>query len=695
MARRRAPSTTLTLALAGVLLALPGCSRDAAEITAAESTAVENSAAGATVVEVAAVEVAAAESAESKAAGRETGAPETRARDDAQPADAPPAAPLGELSAKRLAYLAESASQARRLEALIHDLGPNRLGSAALAASALAAAGRPAWAGPAASWVAAALDRCTGDWDDLDCEVALLSLQRVALQFPDALPEALRRRLRKEAASAAPPPGPELVRDPWAFRRTENQQMVVMARSLAAHAVAGTGGSPAARAWAEYAAAFLVAHDRDGWYEADSPGYMGTSITALLHLFDHAPDRRVRDLAGRQLQLLFVEWAENQVGGIPAGPRTRTYLHWAQGVRNTPWPAWFHYATGVGRAADAPLGDWPEIATSGYEFPDATVELLRAGGAGAAPYAVRSRRHIRMQHRRDLDAATSAWVTPDYVLGTAPAVDGLSLAVSGGQEIQVTLFPHGADFAPLYLWSRAGEPRGRRWRSLAGREQAVGWQNLALARMGTAEEPGYAWLAPPWSRPEPVAGGREGDEGGGEGGGEVLVSRYGETYVALVTAGGWQLAPAPRRFPDYFGDKASRGSWVAVPRRQPAAIGLEVGRASEVGGWPAWRERASRLRLVDASAAPGRGGDDGGGGSSARAPRAASAVLTLRASDGRRLVFRPGVAASLDGEPLTPGDWPLHASPFLTHRPDGAWHFRRHEVDYRFAPLSPVESGGG
>ena len=439
------------------------------------------------------------------------------------------------------------------------------------------------------------------------------------------------------------------MRDPWAFRRTENQQMVVMARSLAAHAVAGTGGSPAARAWAEYAAAFLVAHDRDGWYEGGQRrATWAPRSPPCSTCCDHAPDRRVRGLAGRQLQLLFVEWAENQVGGIPAGPRTRTYLHWAQGVRNTPWPAWFHYATGVGRAADAPLGDWPEIATSGYEFPDAAVELLRAGGAGAAPYAVRSRRHIRMQHRRDLDAATSAWVTPDYVLGTAPAVDGLSLAVSGGQEIQVTLFPHGADFAPLYLWSRAGEPRGRRWRSLAGREQAVGWQNLALARMGTAGEPGYAWLAPPWSRPESLAG-SEGD------GGEVLVARYAGTFVALVTDGGWDVAPAPRRFPDYFGDKASRGSWVAVPRRQPAAIGLEVGRASEVGDWAAWREQAPRLaadrRL--GGARPGRG-------------RRGRRQLRARAARHRRRPHPswPATAAAwssapasrraLDGKPLDP-----------------------------------------
>jgi hypothetical protein len=629
------------------------------------------------------------------ASARESRPPEETPEPAGGPtADLPEVAPR-ELSAKRLAYLQEAASQARRLEELIRRLDANRLGSAALAASALAANGREAWKGQAAAWVSAALDRCAGDWSDLDCEIGLLSLQRVALQFAGGLPPELQRRLRREAAAAAPPPPPEQVRDPWAFQRTENQQAVVMARSLAAHALAGTAGSPPARAWADHAAAFLLAHDRDGWYEADSPGYIATSITALLHLLDHAPDARVRDLAGRQLQLRFAAWAENQVGGTPAGPRSRTYTHWAQGNRNTPWPAWLHYATGTGEAADFALGDWPDIAASSYEFPAPVVELLRTARSGE-PYEVRTRRRILMQRRRDLDAATYSWVTPDYVLGTAPAVDGLSLAVSGGQEIQATLFPEGERFAPLYLWSRVNEPRGRRWRSRARQEQAAGWRHLAVASMGMPAEPGHAWLSPPWSRPQPPGGGEGGER---DGGGDVLVARYGGVYVALVTEGGWEVEPAPRRFPDYYGDAASKGSWVAVPRRQPAAIGLEVGRAAEVGSWEAWREKARGLRLTaargeaeagadGASAGEERAARDGEtGGRRARRAAAAPEAITFRSSDGRSFVFRPGVSATLDGDSLSPAAWPLHASPFLAKEPAGGWLFEGGGVRYRFTPL--------
>ena len=97
------------------------------------------------------------------------------------------------------------------------------------------------------------------------------------------------------------------------------------------------------------------------------------------------------------------------------------------------------------------------------------------------------------------------------------------------------------------------------------------------------------------------------------------------------------------------------------------------------------------MRLTDA--ALDRAGDpagERGGGTD---------VLSFVASDGRRVVFRPGVSATLDGKPLDARSWPLHASPFLAKRPDGSWRFQRGEVAYRFAPLSPLPSsasaGGG
>ncbi len=628
--------------------------------------------------------------------GEEPRPPLSIASVPAAPADRPaaPAPPPGgpaELSPWRLSYLETSARQARRLERAIKTLGESRLGSAALAASALAASGRDDWRPQAAGWARQALERCGGRWHKLDCEVGMLSLQRIVLQFPEALPEPLLGQLRAAASEVAPPPGPDLIRDPWSFRRTENQQMAVIARSLVAHRVAGSGDSAAARAWAAHARAFLRAHDRQGWYEGESNGYMATSITALLLLRDHAPDPDVRGLAQRQLHLLFTAWAENQVGGTPAGPRSRTYTHWAQGTRNTPWLAWAYYATGGGDAGDGPvvgsdrnLGDWPDVATAGYALPAPLVELLRSAREGR-PYEIRTAKTIDMAHRKDLAGATYSWVTPDYVLGTAPAVEGMALSVSGGQEIQVTLFPEAASFSPLYLWSRvrAGRDSGQRWRSRAGQEQAVGWRHLALARMGTPAEPGHAWLASPWSRPEP-AGTADAPSA------DVLVSRSGDTWVALVTAGGWELAPAPAKFPEHYAGKAFAGSWVAVPKRQPAVIAVQVGRAGEEGSWPAWKEKAAGLSVAVAEGGEGAAEGRRRGRPPAivfRATPAGPAPAGAADAPGHRLTFRPGVSAQIDGEAITPSRWPLHRSPHLVRGEDGGWGFSAAGAHYRFPPL--------
>jgi hypothetical protein len=458
------------------------------------------------------------------------------------------------------------------------------------------------------------------------------------------------------------------IADPWNFPQTENQRAVTMARSLAAaalapKALAGSTESAAAGAWESYAVAFLAAHDRRGWYEADSPGYLAISVIALLHLHDFAAAPRVRQLAGRQLNLLLADWAAQQAAGMPAGARTRTYAHWALGAANTPWRAWAWLVAGRGDPRPLTFGDWPEIAVSRYRVPAVIGELL---GERRASYAVRERRRFELSQRRSVDAALYSWVTPDYVLSASQAVQGLQLAISGGQEIAAWLLPEGSDFAPLYLWSRHSTGRSQRWRSRADQEQAVAHENVLLARLGRRDEPGYAYFAPPWGRPERAADG-------------VLVGRYGGTYVALVGDGGWEVAPAPQRVAGYFaGDKAYRGSWVAVPRRQPAAVALQAAGASEAGSFAAWKERAAGLAL------------------SVERNAAGEPVQLAYRSGGTRVVFQPGRRATVDGVPLDARAYPLHDSPFLVRDAEaGTWRFRYGDVDYRFEALPEAATPGG
>lgn len=565
---------------------------------------------------------------------------------------------------RRLAYLEHSHRQMRRFTQTIRP-DEERIASAALSAAALAAAGQPTRE-EVARWTTAALDQCAERKNRMGCDLVYMALQRIALQYQQILPQELLGRLLLEGSKASQAPGEQAVREPWAFKETENQRIVRMARSLVGFRLdppaPGTPRAAAERGWIEATEAFLLAHDREGWYEAESPGYIALSMTALLHLADHAGSPRIRELATRQLDLLFAEWAQEQVNGFPAGPKSRTYVHWALGTKNTPWLAWAWFAGGLDKAEGISFMDWPEIATSSYEIP-APVRRLLAERDQQPPYEIRARRSIALDKRMDLDTALYSYATPDYILGAAQSLQGLRLGVSGGQEIMATLYAACADFAPLYLWSRTQNPRSHRWKSWSGNDQAVADHNVALARLGAGvagegggEVTGHAYLSPAWSAPEIV----------GEGG-EIAVTRCGDTYAALVTTGGWEAGPAPERFPAYYsGDKNFRGSWVAVPRRQPGVIALEVGRRAEHGDFAAWKQRAVRARLT-----------------------AAGGEIRFLASDGTQLAFVPGERASVGGRPLRV-DYPLLTGPFLNSEGPGRWMFSFGGPRQRLETLRPI-----
>jgi hypothetical protein len=569
-----------------------------------------------------------------------------------------PPRPEAKLSEREARFLELALEQTRKIEKNLGFPGRQPLGAGALAAAALSAQGRPDAAAlrkEAAQRVEAILGACAR-WHTNECARAQLPLQRVVLQYPEALPAELLVRLRKAASNVAPPPNPGLLKQPWGFGETENQMMIKMGRSLVGHVVAGTPNSPEARAWGEYAQAFLLAHDRDGWYEAESPGYLALSVTALLQLADHAPQPAVRDLATRQLNLLFAGWAQEQVGGYPAGAKSRTYSFWAFSQRGNPWASWAWLAAGVGDPADLYFADRPELPVSRYEIPEA-VALLVKERRKQPPYEIRKRRTIAPDKRRDLDTALYSYATPDYILGAAQSIGGLTLRVSGGQEIVATLFAEGPEFAPLYLWGRTRDPHKKEtgWNV---EDLAAAHRNLLVARVGKAgPEPGHAFLSRPWTDVEVV--------------GDAVVARSGDAYVALVTEGGWEVAPAAERFPSYYaGDNHTRkilaGSRVAVPRRQPATIALEAGRRAEHGSFEDWKKRAAKARLQFAG------------------PAGEEAVFT--AGDGGRLAFVPGKRAAFGGKALQPGS-PGVEAPYLSSPGPGRWSFAFGKSRYRFEPL--------
>src|SRR5436305_7321740 len=174
---------------------------------------------------------------------------------------APPVQPWKKLSDRETRYLEMELAQIRKLQSHFKWIGRQPLAAGALAAAALADRsehqGRPdapQLREEAARWVAGVLDSCT-KWYNNECGRSQLPLERLALQYPQALPPELLARLRQAVSDAAPPPGAGQVQNPWSFADTENQRMVTLARSLVAQVVAGTPDSPAAKGWGAFAEA--------------------------------------------------------------------------------------------------------------------------------------------------------------------------------------------------------------------------------------------------------------------------------------------------------------------------------------------------------------------------------------------------------------------------------------------------------
>jgi hypothetical protein len=148
--------------------------------------------------------------------------------------------------------------------------------------------------------------------------------------------------------------------------------------------------------------------------------------------------------------------------------------------------------------------------------------------------------------------------------------------------------------------------------------------------------------------------------------GDVVISQCGNAYVTLVSPGGWEIAPAQERFPQYYGPtRLLKGSWVAVPRRQPATVGLEAGRRAEHGDFAAWKKRAASAELT-----------------------VAEGELRFGVGGGR-LSFVPGVRASAAGRSLEPQAYPLLQGPFLSGDGTGQWTFSFGGSQRRFERLGP------
>ncbi|HCK11398.1 MAG: hypothetical protein CME21_20935 [Gemmatimonadetes bacterium] len=144
------------------------------------------------------------------------------------------------------------------------------------------------------------------------------------------------------------------------------------------------------RAWSEYFVTYCRERARKSpCIEMMSDGYNSTLIKGFYNFFDFG-DARVRRSAGLFLDLYFAYWAQEQIGGVQGGGRSRIYFHNAfrhnPNHGNAPL-AWLYFG----------IGDQPEVyghdvnaALSEYRPPGVIADIARDVD-GRGRYIVRQR----------------------------------------------------------------------------------------------------------------------------------------------------------------------------------------------------------------------------------------------------------------------------------------------------------------
>jgi hypothetical protein len=240
----------------------------------------------------------------------------------------------------------------------------------------------------------------------------------------------------------------------WFIQGSENHDLMDLGNAfLATQALANLpayadrqlpdGLTPAdhAAAWAVYFNAYCKERFRNGLIiEFASPIYGKYFVPELVNIADFADEPTLRHNAKALLDLLWADWAVEQLNGIRGGAKARCYQgkYSRFGARDS-WYFMGNILLQQGNWSDAGIyghpitGFGPVLATSKYRLPE-VVKALATQPEARGSYAYVSRRPGRMTNidplppyddhscwyhmSRDSRLLRYTWCTPDYVMGS-------------------------------------------------------------------------------------------------------------------------------------------------------------------------------------------------------------------------------------------------------------------------------------
>lgn len=177
-------------------------------------------------------------------------------------------------------------------------------------------------------------------------------------------------------------------------------------------------------AWTAYWKEYLRERVKKGFFlEVASQGYMKFTVSSILDLYDHAEDEELRGLAKKFLDLVWAEWAQDQLVSVRGGAKTRWY--------DRPYGALFRASGFYSGGVSGDTMFWYPLYASEYRWPEFVWRMaLDRQGKGDFAYIsrkpgeepVRWPRPAGLERTLMCDTESRlvrySWVTPDYILGT-------------------------------------------------------------------------------------------------------------------------------------------------------------------------------------------------------------------------------------------------------------------------------------
>lgn len=179
------------------------------------------------------------------------------------------------------------------------------------------------------------------------------------------------------------------------------------------------------RAWVGYFDEFFSERAKRGFFlECASPGYMQISLTYLTDIYDLCKDRALAEKAGKFMDVVWADWAIDQLNGVRGGAKTRT----SSGSR---WEdAMYRFSQFYfGGAGSAQGNDFTLLLSTYAPKPIHWHLALDREGLGEFAFASRRPGEEEGTWPRPLGTERSlvcdtqsrfvrySWVTPDYILG--------------------------------------------------------------------------------------------------------------------------------------------------------------------------------------------------------------------------------------------------------------------------------------